>query len=68
MKFGKIDLKKIWYWELEKEFEFVYGLGLGLGLIPNQVKVVVDSLAVIVNLFNQSFIGWFFTHILHSLC
>ena len=48
---------------MEKEFEFVYGLGLGLGLIPNQVKVVVDSLAVIVNLFNQSFIGWFFTHI-----
>ena len=47
MKFGKIDLKKIWYWELEKEFEFVYGLGLGLGLIPNQVNVVIDSLAVI---------------------
>ena len=47
MKFGKIDLKKIWYWELEKEFEFVYGLGLGLGLIPNQVNVVIDSLVVI---------------------
>ena len=32
---------------MEKEFEFVYGFGLGLGLIPYQVNVVVDSLAVI---------------------